>query len=85
MNNNFTNKTNKEDLIVELPCRIGDSMYCILDGFILSYTVTAIQFGITQTQLIGNHKEYFDVKEIGDSIFFNLDDAKESLKGETDG
>lgn len=66
---------------VELPCKVGDDVYCIYHGKIERSGVTSICIGSHYTGIVIYTVQFsFTAENIGKFIFFSVEEAEQALK-----
>lgn len=73
--------------LVELPCKIGDSVYCvraetreIVVDKVSDFDVWSIRQGVKMRLTLQTHNDYV-VGEFGKTVFLNLEEAEAAMKG----
>ena len=82
-----------KSLFVELPCKVGDTAYCIITRakYIQGHKVVGFHLGDFPTLRGHKRKEYLvcysnytlyhlDIEQIGKTIFFTKEEAEQKLK-----
>ena len=66
---------------VELPCKVGDDVYCIYHGKIERSGVISICIGSHYTGIVIYTVQFsFTAENIGKFIFFSVEEAEQALK-----
>lgn len=76
--------------VVELPCRVGDTVYRLIHGTINEYKVVSINYHVCSTftdyTITSKHLSApvnfnFDVNAIGKIVFLSREEAEQALNG----
>ena len=77
--------------LIELPCKVGDMLYKVVENSIVEYRVHKIEFYITEDKRFGyclycdsyalGEFDYFYKKSIGKDVFLTKAEAEERIKG----
>ena len=78
--------------LIELPCKIGDTMYSFSFNIVYPFTVNGFEINKYEVEFKGSYcgeeksLEYwsihFPVSKIGKTVFLTREEAEEALKGE---
>lgn len=76
----------EQGLLVRLPCKVGDSLYCIIEGTVKK--LKACSFIISGSGIIDIDLEYEDafcciryIKRFGENVFLTREEAEKKLEG----
>lgn len=85
----------ERELLVRLPCKVGDTLYYLNGKFILGYEVTGFSMDCTGTWLLiaehhdpASKRSYgysFDIEKIGKTVFFTREEAEAALQKMVEG
>lgn len=74
-----------QGLIVRLPCKVGDDLYCIVNGEVKKLKVHS--FGVQDFEITDIEFKYVDgfkivrfVGEVGETVFFTREEAEKKLE-----
>lgn len=83
-------KAEEQGLLVRLPCKVGDSLYCIIEGTVKK--LKACSFIISGSGIIDIDLEYEDafcciryIKRFGENVFLTREEAEKKLEGMKNG
>lgn len=75
----------EQGLLVRLPCRVGDDLYCIVNGEVKKLKVHS--FGVPDFEIIDIEFKYVDgfkivrfVGEVGKTVFLTREEAEKKLE-----
>ena len=75
----------EQGLLVRLPCKVGDDLYCIVNGEVKKLKVHS--FGVPDFEIIDIEFKYVDgfkivrfVGEVGKTVFLTREEAEKKLK-----
>ena len=75
----------EQGLLVRLPCKVGDDLYCIVNGEVKKLKVHS--FGIPDFEITDIEFKYVDgfkiarfVGEVGKTVFFTREEAEKKLE-----
>lgn len=75
----------EQGLLVRLPCKVGDDLYCIVNGEVKKLKVHS--FGVPDFEIIDIEFKYVDgfkivrfVGEVGKTVFLTREDAEKKLE-----
>lgn len=75
----------EQGLLVRLPCKVGDDLYCIVNGEVKKLKVHS--FGVSDFEITDIEFKYVDgfkivrfVGEVGKTVFLTLEEAEKKLK-----
>jgi len=75
----------EQGLLVKLPCKIGDDLYCIVNGEVKKLKVHS--FGVQDFEITGIEFKYVDgfkivrfVGEVGKTVFSTREEAEKKLE-----
>lgn len=75
----------EQDLLVRLPCKVGDDLYCIVNGEVKKLKVHS--FGVSDFEITDIEFKYVDgfkivrfVGEVGKTVFLTLEEAEKKLE-----
>ena len=66
----------EQGLLIELPCKVGDTMYYIYGKEIVEVNVLRIEISYTEIHIVTG---YNSLGKIGKTLFFTRSEAEESL------
>lgn len=75
-----------DNRIVELPCRLGGSLYAVLNGYIFRYELTEATITSCGTELLCNDCEFpesveeFELTDVGKTLFTSWKAATAEVK-----
>ena len=79
-------KAEEQGLLVRFPCKVGDSLYCIIEGTVKK--LKACSFIISGSGIIDIDLEYEDafcciryIKRFGENVFLTREEAEKKLEG----
>lgn len=79
-------KSEEQGLLVRFPCKVGDSLYCIIEGTVKK--LKACSFIISGSGIIDIDLEYEDafcciryIKRFGENVFLTREEAEKKLEG----
>ena len=82
-------KAEEQGLLVRFPCKVGDSLYCIIEGTVKK--LKACSFIISGSGIIDIDLEYEDafcciryIKRFGENVFLTSEEAEKKLEGMKD-
>ena len=66
---------------VELPCKVGDTVYCSSFGKLMEDEIKCITIDANETRMVFKRGISFDIDFINQMFFFTREEAEQVLKG----